>query len=106
MRKWGENEKDWVEEVGEMQMAAVFHTVYDLVGGAGRLLVSLSPVNVNLGVYLGHSMEVVYRVVHGVVRRVVRGVEVIIIIIIITLLVHPIKKGLPIPITIKCNINI
>ena len=31
---------------------------------------------------------------------------IIIIIIIITLLVHPIKKGLPIPITIKCNINI
>ena len=26
--------------------------------------------------------------------------------IITTLLVHPIKKGLPIPITIKCNINI
>ena len=104
MRKWGENEKDWVEEVGEMQMAAVFHTVYDLVGGAGRLLVSLSLVNVSLGVYLGYSMEVVYRVVHGVVRRVVQGVEVIIII--ITLLVHPIKKGLLIPITIKCNINI
>ena len=28
MKKWGENEKkDWVEEVGEKKMAAVFHTV-------------------------------------------------------------------------------
>ena len=26
--------KDWVEEVGEKQMAAVFHTVCDRVGGA------------------------------------------------------------------------
>ena len=57
--------KDWVEEVGEKQ-----------IGGAGRLLVCLSPVNVNLVVYLGYPMGVVYRVVHGVVRRVVRGVEV------------------------------
>ena len=68
--------KDWVEEVGEKQMAAVFHTVDGRVGEAGRLLVCLSIVNVNLVVYLGYSMGVVYRVVHGVVRRVVRGVEV------------------------------
>ena len=52
-------------------MAAVFLTVYGRVGRAGRLLVSLFPINVYLGVYLGYSMEVVYRVVHGVVRRVV-----------------------------------
>ena len=35
---------------------------------------SLSPVNVNLVVYLGYSVEVVRRVFRGVVRRVFRGV--------------------------------
>ena len=45
--------KDWVEEVGEKKMATVFSYSYDRIGGAGRLLVSLSPVNVNLVVYLG-----------------------------------------------------
>ena len=55
MKKWGEQcgIKDWVEKVGEKNMAAVFLYSYDRVGGAGRLHVSLSPVNVNLVVYLG-----------------------------------------------------
>ena len=40
--------KDWVEEVG-----GCFSYSYGRLGGAGRLPVSLSPVNVNLVVYLG-----------------------------------------------------
>lgn len=46
-------------KVGEKKMAPVFHTCtvhlyrYDLVGGAGRLIASLCPVNGNLVVYLG-----------------------------------------------------
>lgn len=50
---------DQVEEVGEKKMVPVFHTCtvhlyrYDRVGGAGRLIVSLCPVNGNLVVYLG-----------------------------------------------------
>ena len=57
MQKWGKNEKR-LGRVGEKKMAAVFLTVYGRVGRAGRLLVSLFPVNVYLGVYLGYSMEV------------------------------------------------
>lgn len=51
--------KDQVDEVGEKKMAHLFHTYtvhlyrYDHVGGAGRLIVSLCPVNGNLVVYLG-----------------------------------------------------
>ena len=43
---------DWVKEVGEKKIAGVFHTVMN-VGGAGRLLVSLSPFKVNLVASLG-----------------------------------------------------
>ena len=45
--------KDRIEEVDEKKMAAVFSYSYDRVRGAGKLLVSLSPVKVNLVVYLG-----------------------------------------------------
>ena len=68
--------KDWVEEVGEKQMAAVFHTVMIVSVKQVGFLYFFPSVNVNLGVYLGYSMEVVYRVVQGVVRRVVWGMEV------------------------------
>ena len=48
--EWGENEKDWVEKVGEKKMAAVFS--YDVMMGAGRLFVFL-PRKSNLVYYLG-----------------------------------------------------
>ena len=48
--EWGENEKDWVEKVGEKIMAAVFS--YDVMMGAGRLFVFL-PRKSNLVDYLG-----------------------------------------------------
>ena len=44
--------KDWVEEVSEKKMAwAVFLYSYDPIGGAVRLLVSLSSVKGNLHSY-------------------------------------------------------
>ena len=53
MKKWGENKKkDWVEEVGE-KTGGCFSYSYDCVGGAGKLLLSPSPVNVNLVIYFG-----------------------------------------------------
>ena len=42
--EWGENEKDWVEKVGEKKMAAVLS--YDVMMGAGRLFVFFFPVKV------------------------------------------------------------
>ena len=42
--EWGENEKDWVEKVGEKKMAAVFS--YDVMMEAGRLFVFFFPVKV------------------------------------------------------------
>ena len=52
--EWGEvKKKDWVEEVGEKKNGGCFSYSYDRIGGAGRLLVSLSPIKVNLVVYLG-----------------------------------------------------
>ena len=45
--------KDWVEEVGEKKMAGVFHSYDSVGGGAGPLLVSVSPVKVNLDYYSG-----------------------------------------------------
>ena len=47
--EWGKNEKkDWDE--GKLKRVVLYD---DRVGGAGRLLVSLPPVKVNLVVYLG-----------------------------------------------------
>jgi len=56
---------------GDTQIT-VTAAVYDRVGSAGRFVVSLSPVKVNLVDYLGQSAGVVRRVV----RRVVRGLGV------------------------------
>ena len=50
--KLGCNKKDWVEETGEKQEGGV----YDRVGNAGKFVVSLSPIKVNLVDYLGQSV--------------------------------------------------
>ena len=70
-RNRAEMRKDWVEEVREKN-GGCFSYSYDRVGGAGRLLVSLCPVKVNLVVQLGQYVGIVHRVV----PRVVRGVGV------------------------------
>ena len=66
MKKWGENKKkDWIEEVGE-KTGGSFSYSYDCVGGASRLLLSPSPVNVSLVIYFCESVRVVRRVIRGV----------------------------------------
>ena len=65
--EWGENEKHWVEKVGEKKWR-LFSVVIVHVG-ASRLFVFFFPVKVICLIILGSP----WRVVRGVVRRVVRG---------------------------------
>lgn len=68
---WHVAGKEWGEKMEK--------DCYDLVGGADRLLVTLSLINLNLVVYLGYSIigclfRVVHKVAYRVVGRVVCGV--------------------------------
>ena len=51
MKNGAKMKKDWVEEVGEKEMAAVFSYSNDRVSGAGRVFQIFSPVKVNVVVY-------------------------------------------------------
>ena len=53
MKKWGENEKKTGSRKSGKENGGWFSYSYNSVGGAGRLLVSLFPLNANLVVYLG-----------------------------------------------------